>query len=72
MKKVLEMTFKKEDDSTSKFTLANPRQDITPQEVKAVMESILSENIFRIGGSELVEIDTAKVITTTEEILDLA
>ncbi|KJF25890.1 hypothetical protein TZ02_16505 [Clostridium aceticum] len=66
------MAFKREDDKISKFILPNPRQDLTPQEVKAAMESILSQNVFRISGAELTEIDAAKLIVTTEEVLELA
>ncbi|SDJ90714.1 DUF2922 domain-containing protein [Natronincola ferrireducens] len=72
MKKVLEMTFKKEDDKLTKVMIVNARGDLTPAEVKAAMLNIINESVFSIGGAGLSDIHSAKVITTQEEEFDLA
>lgn len=71
MKKVLEMVFKKNDGKTSKLTVANVREDITPGQVKTAMETLIDENVFLMAGGELSEIHAAKIITTEEEVLEL-
>ena len=70
--RVLELSFIKEDGKTAKITIANAREDLTPVEVKTVMENIVSKDIFAPGGLGLVEVDNAKVVITQEEELDLA
>lgn len=71
MKQVLEMFFIKEDSKTAKITVANARDDISGTEVKEAMDTILEENIFIPGGSELVEAHRAKIVRTEEEELQI-
>ena len=70
--RVLELSFIKEDGKAAKITIANAREDLTPVEVKTVMEGIIAKNIFAPGGLSLVEVDSAKVVVTQEEELNLA
>lgn len=69
--RVLELSFKKEDGKTATLTVANAREDLTPAEVKTVMDGIIAKNIFAPGGIDLTEAQGAKVIITQEEVLDL-
>jgi len=70
--RVLELSFKKEDGKTATLTVANAREDLTPTEVKAVMDGIIAKNIFAPGGIDFTEVEGAKVIVTQEDVLELA
>ncbi|QUH19029.1 DUF2922 domain-containing protein [Alkaliphilus sp. B6464] len=70
--RVLELSFKREDGKGAKIVVANAREDITSEEVKTVMEGIISKNIFAPSGVNLVEAEGAKVIITQEEDLSFA
>jgi len=69
--RVLELSFKKEDGKEAKIVVANAREDLTPAEVKTVMDGIVAKNIFAPGGMNLTEVEGAKVIITQEEAFDL-
>jgi len=71
LKRTLEMIFKKTDDKTAKLTVADPREDLTGDQVKTAMENIISQNIFLISGTELSAVHEAKIITVDEELLEL-
>ncbi len=70
--RVLELSFKKEDGKGAKIVVANAREDITSEEVKTVMEGIISKNIFAPSGMDLAQVEGAKVIITQEQDLNLA
>ncbi|MBU5676649.1 DUF2922 domain-containing protein [Alkaliphilus sp. MSJ-5] len=70
--RVLELSFKKEDGKGAKIVVANAREDITSEEVKTVMEGIISKNIFAPSGMNLAQVEGAKVIITQEQDLNLA
>ena len=69
--RVLELSFMKADGKTATISIANAREDLTPQEVKTVMDGIIAKNIFAPGGIDFTEAEGAKVIITQEEVLDL-
>lgn len=71
MNKTLEMIFKDSGDKNVRITLVNAREDLTGAEVKAVMDSIIAENIFIPGNLQLVGIDSAAVISVSTEALEL-
>lgn len=70
--RVLELNFIKEDGKAAKITIANAREGLTPAEVKSVMENIISKDVFAPSGMGLLEVGSAKMITTQEEQLELA
>jgi hypothetical protein len=51
------------------MTIDAPKDDLTEPEVRAVMESIITQNVFNTSKGDLAEIKSALVITTTEEVL---
>jgi hypothetical protein len=69
MSKKLSMTFATALGSTSSLSLDEPRTDITEEEVRTVMQSIITENIFNTSSGDLTEIKSAEIITTTTETL---
>jgi len=69
MAKKLVMSFVTAQGATSSMTLDEPLETLTEVEVRAVMESIITQNAFNTSKGDLTEIKAAEIITTTEEIL---
>ena len=69
MAKRLLMTFKTLDGATTSLTVDKPRDGLTEAEVRAVMDNIIVKNIFETKKGDLVEIKSAEIISTNEEIL---
>ena len=67
----LVMTFKTTDDKKVSLTVANPREDLTEEEVKTAMELIKEKNIFAPGGADLASLVSAKVVETDTTNYDL-
>jgi len=61
----LTMSFKNEADRTSSYTIDDPKEEITEAEVQAVMEDMISRNIFNTPGGDLKSIASARVTTTS-------
>lgn len=69
MAKRLLMTFKTAEGATSSLTVDEPKDDLTETEVRAVVDTIIAKNIFNSNSGDLVDIKSAEIITTTEQIL---
>jgi hypothetical protein len=69
MAKKLVMSFLTEQGTTSSMTLEAPRDDLTEEDVREVMELIITENVFSTAKGDLVDIKKAEVITITQEVL---
>jgi hypothetical protein len=69
MAKKLVMSFLTAQGTTSSMTIDEPKEGLTEAEVRSVMESIITQNVFNTAKGDLVEIKAAEIITTTEEIL---
>ena len=65
------MTFKNEDDAKVSLSIADPRGNITEDEIKEVMELIVAKNIFAPNGFDLVSVVDAKVVVTETTPFDL-
>ncbi|MCB8815913.1 DUF2922 domain-containing protein [Desulfosporosinus shakirovi] len=69
--KVIKLTFTTVAGKTFSITLPNPRTDLTKAEAEAVMDTIISKNIFITNGGELVEKRDIRVIdTSTNDLFD--
>jgi hypothetical protein len=68
----LEMAFRNAGGNRVTISVLNPKEGLTPAEVKAVMENILAANIFTSNGGDLTEIIEARIITRTVQELALA
>lgn len=65
----LEMEFLDSAGKKFKLTIDEPRDDITDQEIKAVMDDIIARDIFFTSSGNLVSANAARIIrTTTEEM----
>ncbi len=69
MAKRLVMSFKTAEGSTTSLTVDQPKDTVTDVEVRAVMENIITKNIFNTNSGDLTEVKSAQIITTTEQVL---
>ena len=70
--KKLIMTFKSSDDKKISISVDNPREDLTENEIKEAMNTIIDKNIFSPNGASLVSSISAKVVETDTTNYDLA
>jgi hypothetical protein len=61
----LTMSFINEAERTTSYTIDDPKEGITEAEVQAVMEDMISRNIFNTSGGDLKSIASARVTTTS-------
>ncbi len=69
--KKLLMTFKNSDDKKISLSVEDPRDNITEEEIKTVVDLIVSKNIFAPNGMDLVAAVEAKVVVTDTTPYDL-
>lgn len=69
MNRKLVMSFSTVEGTTSSMSIEEPKEDLAEPEVRAVMESIITANIFNTSKGDLAGIKSAQIITTTEEVL---
>lgn len=69
MAKTLEMVFRSNANKEVTLTLAEPKDDLTLAGVKAVMQDIISKNIFSIKGAELVGFVDARITSKDSQSL---
>ena len=70
-KKRLLMNFMSELDRKVSISLDDPREDITEDEIKEVMDLIVEKNIFAPNGADLVDTVEAKIVVTDTTEFDL-
>ncbi|HCX03223.1 MAG: DUF2922 domain-containing protein [Tissierellales bacterium] len=61
----LRMSFLNSLNRTTSMSLDDPKADLTPTQVQAVMDDIIAKNIFNSSGGDLVSVKGAEVVTTT-------
>lgn len=66
--KKLSLSFKNAEGKTVSFTLDNPKESLNRSQVSAVMDKIISEDIFSTSGGSLTAVNSIAIIekTTTE------
>lgn len=60
--RTLELRFANEAGRTVTVRVANPREDLTPAEIEAAMNTIVNENVFSSAGGDLVGLVGARVV----------
>lgn len=63
MDKNLEMIFRNSAGKTARLSVQEPKEDLTPEEVKTVMNNIVAKNIFDTTGGDMLEAVSARIIT---------
>lgn len=67
VKTVLELDFLDESDKSFKLRVSDPREDLEEIEISSAMDTIISKNIFISNDRDLLEKNSARVITTSIE-----
>ncbi len=68
--KTLQMTFLNEANGRVTISVADPREDLTENEVENAMNNIITANVINSSGGDLVGIVSARIITRqVEDIL---
>ena len=69
MDKVLQMNFRTGLGRNMRITLEDPREDLTADDIKDVMNLIISKDIFNVEGG-LTQIASASIVTTqTQQVV---
>ncbi len=72
-KKVLRMTFNNTSGNAVTITLPEPQASLTAAQIEAVMDQIITKNIFLSSGGELISKRDVKIVdTTTDDLYDQA
>lgn len=71
MAKTLEMVFENTEGKNARVSMPDPREDLTPQEVKTAMDTIVAGNIFKTAGGDMVKILGARIVSREVEELEL-
>lgn len=69
VRQTLRMTFLNAGGKSVVMSLDNPKDDLTEAGVKAVMDTIITKNIFITTGGDLVSKVGAKIVDTTDTVL---
>jgi len=67
--KTLVLIFQNQAGNSVRMSVENVRDDITDEEVKTAMETIIAKNIFDSNGGDLVLISGAQIITRSVQEL---
>lgn len=66
MKKTLIMQFNRSDGRTSELVIADPREDIAPEEIRALVNKIVTTKFFIVNDAQLVSLKTAFIRTVDD------
>ena len=69
--KKLLMTFKTDEGKKISLSVDDPRPNITEEEIKSAMETIINSGIFTPNGESLIEMLEAKIVETDTIEYDL-
>jgi len=70
--KKLLMTFKTDEGKKVSLSVDDPKPNITEEEIKNTMETIINSGIFAPNGESLIEMVGAKIVETDTIEYDLA
>lgn len=69
MSATLQMIFSNTEGRNNTISVSDPDPAVTPANVEAVMDSIVTRNIFETSGGELTGKVRAQVVTRTVDVL---
>ncbi len=64
-RKVLRMTFNNAAGKAVTITLPGPKTSLTAAQIEAVMDQIITKNIFLTAGGDLISKRDVKIVDTT-------
>lgn len=71
MEKTLQMVFQNQVGNNVSINIAQVKDDLTDEEVKSLMQLIISKNIFESSGGDLITIMSASVVAKEVEELSV-
>lgn len=71
MKTELKLVFETAKGSLVTYSLPDPKEDITKEEIKAAMQVVIDKDIFETANGALAIPVSAKVVETSETSFDL-
>lgn len=71
IKKKLLMSFKTTSGKKVSLSVDEPKADLTEEEIETAMSMIVSKNVFKPGGENLVSLVEAKIVETETTNYDL-
>ena len=69
MDKNLELLFRNTAGKNARISVQDPKEDLTTEEVQALMDNILDKNVYETPGGDLVEAVGARLIQ--KEVIQL-
>jgi hypothetical protein len=69
MSETLQMIFSNAEGRNSTISVVDPDSELTALEVEAVMDSIISKNVFNTTGGDLISKVRAQVVSRTVDVL---
>jgi len=67
--KNLELIFKNAAGKNARISMKDPKDDLTTEEVQALLDNIVAKNVFETTGGDLVEVVGARLIQ--KEVIQL-
>jgi len=58
----LELVFRNTAGKSAKISVQDPKDDLTADEVQALMDNIVAKNVFETAGGDLIEAVEARLI----------
>lgn len=69
MTETLQMIFRNYDGRLATISVADPDSELTPAAVEAVMDSIITRNVFDTSGGDIVDKVRAQVVSRAVNVL---
>ncbi|HHX60517.1 MAG TPA: DUF2922 domain-containing protein [Epulopiscium sp.] len=70
-KKVLQMTFVTQEGGSLRISVGQTKETLTAEEVKAVMDTVVSSGVFKTGKGAVVGKAAARFLTQQIQKLDI-
>jgi hypothetical protein len=70
MSETLQMVFRNVEGRMTTISVTDPAPDITALDVEAVMDSILTRNVFQTSGGDIESKVKAQIVSRTVDVLD--
>ena len=70
-RQILQLTFTSETGKSATMRIPDPKEDLTPDVILDVMESIIEDDVFFSSGGSFIAPKSAKIVETITEEFDI-
>jgi len=67
--KTLELRFGTAGGRVAALRVPDPKDELTPAEVQAAMETIIAKNVFTSPSGDFIAVDSARIVERTTTVL---